>query len=228
MRAEKYVHTRDNIIKVRINDKQKEIEKVTCKDVYWEYVKKIRMTPTAQSKWSKYVNTEDIVWKDHYVIPYVVCKETALQSFQYKILNRFYPCQYTLSLWYKDQQSNCIDCNDIDHLEHHFYECNHVYRFWTAVENWWKITLQMSIPLNAKHVLFGMPNPNEDKIIDVLNLCILYGKWYISECKKNNTQLFLPNYIRMVKGKLTTEKTLSCIQGDESFEKRWLDFYEQL
>ena len=33
---------------------------------------------------------------------------------------------------------------------------------------------------------------------------------------------FLPNYICMVKDKLNTEKTLSYIQGDESFDKRLL------
>ena len=113
------------------------------------------MRPTAENKWSKYVETDDIEWKDHYTIPYNVCKETAIQSFQYKIFHRFFPCQYTLSIWYKDEQPNCNNCNCVDYLEHYFYECKDVNRFWAAIENWWKTILETSIPLNVKYVLFG-------------------------------------------------------------------------
>ena len=40
MRYDKYIHNFDHKIKVKINDKQKDIEKLTCKEMYWEYVRK--------------------------------------------------------------------------------------------------------------------------------------------------------------------------------------------
>ena len=73
-----------------------------------------------------------------------------------------------------------------------------------------------------------MPNPNEDKFIDIMNLCILYAKWYIHGCKMNKEQLFLPNFIKLLRDKLTAERLLCKLNNDNSFEKRWQVLYDQL
>ena len=218
----------EDTINVRVKNKQKNVEKLTCKDVYWEYVRKIGMSPVSEQKWNTYLNIDDMSWEELYVIPYTICKKTIVQSFQYNLFNRIYPCQYTLSIWYKDEQPNCKECENIDYLEHHFYDCKKVKPFWDSIEKWWNSAIETTFPLNSRYVLFGLQNPNEDEIFDIMNLCILYAKWYISGCKRENTQLFLPDFIRMLRNKLMVEKTLCQIKGDDSFEKRWLNFYEKL
>ena len=91
-----------------------------------------------------------------------------------------------------------------------------------------KNIIGVSIELSAKDVLFGISNTNEDNIIDILNLCILYAKWYIHKSKKDNVQLFLPDYIRMVKDKLSIEMQLCKLQNKEDNFKKWTPLYELL
>jgi len=179
--------------KVMIKCKIKDIEDITCKDIYWEHISQISSLPKAETKWKSYLNIEDIHWQDHYVIPFNVSRETSLQSFQYKIFHRFFPCNYTLSIWYKDQNCLCNLCNQTDYLEHYFYFCPNVQHLWHAIQKWWKSILEVTINLNEIYILFGIPNTNtnDDSMIDVLNMCILYAKWYIFTCKKDNVQLFL-------------------------------------
>jgi hypothetical protein len=174
------------------------------------------------------------LWKMKYLgvvtalYPFNVIRETSLQSFQYKIFHRFFPCNYTLSIWYKDQHCLCNLCNQTDYLEHYFYFCPNVQHLWHAIQKWWKSILEVTIDLNEIYILFGKPNTNDDGMIDVLNMCILYAKWYIFTCKKDNVQLFLPNYVKLVRDKLSNEKTLCALNNDHTFEEKWSNFYDLL
>ena len=66
-------------------------------------------------------------------------------------------------------------------------------------------TLEMIVQLHASCVLFGTPNSNEERVIGILNVCMLYSKWYIWTCNSDNLQLFLPCYVQLVKNKLSIE-----------------------
>ena len=74
-----------------------------------------------------YVNFD---WNHIYSIPFVCARETALQSFQYKIINRFLPCKEALKLWKKEETDHCTTCSMVDTIEHYLYECNVVKHFW--------------------------------------------------------------------------------------------------
>ena len=86
----------------------------------------------------------------------------------------------------------------------------------------------MTITLDVTNVLFGIANPNDDHIIDILNLCILYGKWYIHQCKQEGDQIFLMNYIKVVKDKLTAEKTLCILNSTKYLHEEFLNFLDML
>ena len=107
--------------KILIGKKRKDIKDVTCKDIYWEYILNIGELPKSEKKWNSYLHMENTHWQDHYVIPFNVCRETSLQTFQYKIFHRFFPCNYTLSIWYKDKNKVCNYCNETDYLDHYFF-----------------------------------------------------------------------------------------------------------
>ena len=61
-----------------------------------------------------------------------------------------------------------------------------------------------------------------------MNLCIIYGKWYIYKCKKDNNNLCILDFIKIVKEKLILEKTLSNIKQDKCFEEKWEDIFNEL
>ena len=210
---------------VILHKKCMNITDITCKDVYWEYICKIDSVPSAQNKWKKYLNC-DIDWEDYYIIAFEVCRETFLQSFQYKILNRFFPCNYTLAIWYKDEDPTCVDCKEVDYLEHYFFECECVKPFWNAIQRWWYSILDFTFILSKKDVVLGIANLEDDKFIHVINLCILYAKWYIFQKKKNGENLCLLEYVKMLKDKLRIEKIACEINQETTFEKKFSYFYD--
>ena len=79
--------------------------------------------------------------------------------------------------------------------------------------------------LSAKYVLLGIPNHNDDKYIDIFNLCILYAKWYIYQCKLNDQKLFIVDYIKFVKDKMRIEETWCLLNNSKEFENRWSALY---
>ena len=210
---------------ILVKEKWMNIKDLACKDVYWDFIADHCARPASITKWEKYLNVHDLEWSKHFVIPFEACRETHIQSFQYKILHRFFPCQYTLSLWYKEENAKCKSCNEIDYLEHYFYSCTPVNNFWKMVEKWWLTILGTSVALSAADVLLGIANFHNDDFINILNFCILYGKWYISRCKKDGVNISFIDYIKLLKDKLKLEEIESILNGDNIFEYKWSQFY---
>ena len=222
-----YIHA-DYCYKIHINKVAYNVSTLKCKDFYWEFVSSRSELPKSEEKWAKYLEAEQLCWEDYYTIPFKVTRETYLQSFQYKIFHRFYPCNYTLSIWYEDHSANCKHCTAIDYLEHFFFTCNNVKAFWLAIENWWSNTLNVTINLSTADAIFGIQNVDNDNNIDVLNLTILLAKYYIHVKKSNDQDLCLFEFIKLVKDKLEIEKAVCKIAFNDTFDKRWSFFYEML
>ena len=68
--------------------------------------------------------------------------------------------------------------------------------------------MNCTIILNVFYVLHGIPNLEADNQIDFMNYCILYGKWFIHQCRTNENNIFILDFIKLVKDKLKVEKTL--------------------
>ena len=63
---------------------------------------------------------------------------------------------------------------------------------WNSIRHWWKAVIEIiTVKVTYCDFLFGIANPNDDIMIDILNSCIMCGKWYIYKCKQNNLQLSL-------------------------------------
>ena len=87
--------------------------------------------------------------------------------------------------------------------------------------------LDTTIKLYINSILFGIVNTEDDCTITILNQCILYGKWYIYSCKKDNIDLFILNYIQIVKDELCIGKARCELNNEKSFE-RLSPFYDLL
>ena len=199
VKNKRYKLSLDSTVYLMINNKNVPLEKLKCRDVYWEYIREISEIPKAERKWAEYLHLENILWEDYYYIPFNSCRETHIQTFQYKIFHRFFPCKYTLSLWYKDKDPYCTYCNgeSIDILEHYFYLCPEVYAFWQSLMTWLSNSFEISITLDVISVIFGIANPDYDHVINFMNVCILYAKWYMYTCKYKEEPLFFFTYVKM-------------------------------
>jgi hypothetical protein len=193
---------------ISINDKRVIISKITCKSVYLDEITNIITYPTAQSKWEQKLNL-NLEWEFHYKIAFETCCESFVQSFQYKILNRFFPCNYYLSKFIKDQTPLCGKCNITDSLEHYFYYCTDVNNFWISINRWMKSILETTFELNFINVLFGIPNYENENLIHFLNFCILYGKLFIYLCVKDDKKICFLDYIIFLKEKMLITKYIN-------------------
>ena len=111
---------------------------------------------------------------------YTITKETYLQTFQYKIINRTVNCRYNLHKWKLQQSGKCFYCNQIDTIEHHLYFCHVTDRFWKKTTEWLKELTNIKINFTVCEIIFGIVNIcyDGDSIDYVRNYLILLGKWF--------------------------------------------------
>jgi len=159
-----------------------------------------------------------------YTLPYYRTRETKLQSFQTKIVHRIFACHYNLNLWSIKESASCHSCDlqAIDTLEHYFFFCTQSSNFWLEISHWWFRQCQVIIRLNAFDILFGLSNPNDDCILNIMNYLILTGKWYIFTCKNEPKRMLLKEYLGKLKNRLEIEKYIMYNKGNaEEFHRSW-------
>lgn len=169
------------------------------------YLDQVISTPNSENKWHLYLDTENLDWSYCYLLSSIVTRDTNVQSLQYRILHRIYPCNYWLSKWNENIQSKCDYCNEIDYLEHYFFSCESLDMFWKSLRRWWLISLQCTFDLTEQNIIFGVLNAYDDDIIHMINYCILYAKFYITRCRRNNQEICLYDFLRYIKNKLEIE-----------------------
>ena len=213
---------------VLISNKRVPIEKIKCSDYYNQFISKISAPPTAVAKWNELYIIEELNWQSFFQIPFTCCDDTKLQTFQYRIIHRFFPSSYNLFLWKLEESSICKHCeeNESDTLEHYFYQCPTVFRFWKTFSNWWKRIYGFLFLLREMDIVFGVLNDNNDTCVDVMNYCILIGKYYISKAKNVDETVSFLNYLHILKNKMEVMKTRYCLKGKEDvFEEKWSTLY---
>ena len=74
-----------------------------------------------------------------------------------------------------------------DTLVHYIVYCTDVAIFWKQFGKMWKRIFDYRFPLD---ILFGVRNETCDEIIDTLNYCLLFAKFYIYRTKKSESKVF--------------------------------------
>ena len=164
-------------------------------------------------------------------MPDIVTQETSIRSLQYKILHRFFPCNYTLNKWYPHHSNLCKACteNEIDTLDHYFCKCKSIEYFWNMFFKWWYSATKMKLHLSCEDVLFGIPNPNGDLLIDCYNYCILLAKLFICKQKQDEKECSFYLYQTKLKSRLNSMLVLNVENGTvQKFNEQWLEIYENL
>ena len=157
--------------------------------------------------------------------------ETYLQTFQYKILHRLTNCKYNLFKWKLQDDPYCNYCNiHIDTIEHHFYLCGFSKRFWEQLGKHLRKTLNLEDRLDFTicEVIFGIgqrQNPKPTRVI--LNMVILLAKWYINNCRRNEKELSLLEFISILSNKMLIYKNIYAM-AVEGVEKQIFEIIDKL
>ena len=176
----------NNRIDKTVSDDVQDITRMTSKSIYSTLVKRIQISPTAQSKFNSVYNISGkIDWKNIYLLPGRVTLDTRTRAFQYKILNRIL---YTNKILYKMNlvpSPMCTFCGDHEEtLEHLLISCTYTKNFWLSVISWLN-TYNMKIDkLDEVTILFGISDNIPGNCL--LNHIIILGKYTIYSCRCKN------------------------------------------
>jgi len=160
---------------------------LNSKSVYKELIKKVKIPPTAQSKFNSLdCDLVALDWKEIYILPRRVTIDSYSRCFQYKILNRIL---YTNSMLFKMNlvpSPKCSFCQEHDEsLEHLLVHCKFSQSFWSTVASWLISLTYIDIRhINERMILLGIfSNIEYNKLI---NHIIIIGKQVIYSCRCKN------------------------------------------
>ena len=209
-------------------DEQIQVGKIKCKDLYWHFLTNKSLPPTCYIKWESDYCYANLDWKIINITPYKCARDTELQSTQYQIIHRFFPCNYILYKWVKSDTNTCYLCNEIDTLEHTLVHCENVKDFWKYLKKMLKLVTGTTLQFGTLDIIFGLPNSENDNILMVFNFIILLAKSYIKTCRRNKTRAHL-YFQLLLKDIVLLEKQILLGNGHvDDFENNWRFLLENL
>ena len=118
-------------------EKNISINKLTAKNVYDILLDQSNSSVTSKIRWEESFNIEISTekWQTIYCIPFKCTIESKLQALQYKILHRFASHNYLLKKYSLSDVDTCFMCDNIETLEHKYYECTEIRCFWRHFAN---------------------------------------------------------------------------------------------
>lgn len=178
---------------------------LSSKNTYKKLINKNTISNTAYTRWREETNQLHIEdqqkWSQTCVRPFTSIRETKIQSFQYKVINRITPCHAFLKQIRVFETDECPYCQATDTISHFFLECPNTLAFWENIYRWTSCIEDLHMDsLSEKETLLGVPfNRPKSKTI--------------------NTLLFLVKYY-MHRQKLFHSGELSLIQWLQEFKAR--------
>ena len=200
-----------------------------AKDVYWILLDKLRakVTPKCVKKWNEIFNFEDVDWQHIYKIPFSSCRETELQSFQYKIVNRIIACRHWLFNLKVVNSPLCLQCNEDDTLQHFFIHCDLSVQFWNSFVTWWNNLTNEEFPKDERIILFGLPAYTP--LADLFNFCTIFAKWHIYKAKMASQIPSLYSFLKALKEKVELEYVYyKSVNKVEKFTTKWGFLHENI
>lgn len=182
--------------------------------------------PKCTSKWAESFDIDVSEWEQIFSRPFVACRSTVLQSFQYRLLHRVITCNHWLFNAKIKDSPNCDTCNVDDTLQHFFLECQTVQNFWLSLNTWCSAVTQDNtfMLISKKENLFGFDQRKKHAIN--INFILCLANKYIHDNKLNgNLNISFPPFLEMFKHQLNYEKQI-CIKNNEltMFESKWALF----
>ena len=152
-----------------------------------------KSTPWSHSFWKRKFNY-DIDEKD-WQMSFMYTKESRLRVLQWKILHNIYPTNILLCKMRVTENNFCSYCADtVDFIEHFFFLCPVVLKFWKDVELFILRRTGKNVKLGITDVIFGIKDNNELSLESQrkdTNHIILIGKMCISIFKKTNSNALI-------------------------------------
>lgn len=111
---------------------------------------------------------------EHFSRIYVLVPDIKCRNFQFRYLHRTVFCADILYKWKLVDSPRCLYChNELETMEHLFYSCAEVSRFWEMFVSWYEATTDTEIFISLENVSFC----NHE--IDIVNTLIIMAKQFL-------------------------------------------------
>lgn len=154
-----------------------------------------QVPPYACYYWKRLFDTE--INEDVWTMSRKATKEVRLLELQWKIVHRIYPTNIILEKMKIVKNNKCSYCpNEVDFLEHFYYECQIIKNFWNYVSTTLSMIFEKKIMCTIQDVLFGFQHNSIGlKEKQHINHVLLVGKMCISIVKKTNqVKALIPHF----------------------------------
>lgn len=223
---------------VVILDKKMDITKRNQKECYNALVAaKTQPNPRVES-WNRELalssvdgNAPHIMWDQAFAVPYKTCRETKLQAFHYRIMQRIITCNSYLHKIKIKQSPECSFCAEEDSISHFFVTCDKVKVFWNSLNDWCIQHIDLPLAhLSIHEVLLGLTrdigNPTAQKVTNWILLC---AKFYLHRQKLFHAGEFsLLAFLRETKRKLETERLACIMENTRQKFRAWQRLFDAL
>ena len=144
--------------KIIINNTYYEVKSLSSKLIEQLLILRISKHPTAIPIWiDEFPFLNDADFSDYFSLINKITKDTKIQIFQYKLLNRIIACQTNLKKWKITDHESCRMCGNTEAIEHLFFSCPHTKSFWKQLQNWFCTSFQTNIRLSMVDILVSIP-----------------------------------------------------------------------
>ena len=192
--------------------------------LYYDILTKDDNEPKCCSKWTEKLSI-NLSWKNVFFRIHKI-REVKLKWFQIRIVHRILATNSVLKEMGIVPSNVCDFCKEEkDSIEHLFWTCGYVGRFWQDLENLIreKCTTAANITFTKNLVLFGTDNNfRTDYIFDFI---ILSAKLFIYKCKFDNTAPSILSFRNQLKQKYKVEEYNAKLSLDMfKFDMDWLPY----
>ena len=147
----------------------------------------------------------------------MTCRDTTLQSQQFKLLHRYVNCNLNLFKWKIINSPICKYCGLTDTIEHFYFECDKSKGFWENIKIWIKNITNISIKFTILEILFGIIQENDHS--KLCNFIILHGKNYIYKRRMEEKEISTMEFLAKLKHCLQIDREIAITNDQlEIFE----------
>ena len=155
-----------------------------------EIVRQKNITICSIDFWKRKFNID---LNNYFSIARKCTKETKLRWLHLRLVHNIYPTNILLKKMYLKDTNLCDTCNNSDFIEHAFYHCEPVQRFWNHVSQLISTRLNIHFNISPSQAILGIPMGSQQfspKILHEINHIILIAKLSIVKSKvSKNTNI---------------------------------------
>ena len=186
---------------------------------FYEILNQNSSISAGKTKWSELLDVDDREWKLIHTVPFRVTKDSRLQWFQYRIINKILA---TNSFLFKIKIKDSKYCNfchsEEETIEHLLWECDNLQSLLVEFEHYLENKSGRQITFTKKSFILACTENNNN----IQNTIFLWLKYYVYTARCKEKPLNLPSAISQMKIFYETQKYISYKnRKNVRFDAQW-------